>query len=118
MYVYVCISSTVSFAGLIKENEVFIRFYSKLIDVLSINSISHYLVSAKIISTEDIEEIDSLKTSKSKNMYVLRIVDKSLKAGITLSFCKLLDIMENYGGDDVTELARTIKKELIEVSGV
>ena len=79
-------------------------------------NITHLLVSAQIITTDDIEEINGMSRSKEKSSYVLRIVAKSLKVGIITSFYALLDVMENYGGD-VTALTKDIRSALIESSG-
>ena len=98
------------------ENEVFKKFYSQLVSLLPTTNISHQLVSAKVITTDDIEEITSISRSKEKASYVLRIVARSLEGGITSSFYTLLDIMENFGGD-VSALASSIRTALTEFSG-
>ena len=84
--------------------------------MLPTTNIIHLLVSAQIITTDDIEEINGMSRSKEKSSYVLRIVAKSLETDITSSFYALLDVMENYGGD-VTTLTNDIRSALIESSG-
>ena len=79
-------------------------------------NISHQLVSVKVITTDDIEEITAISRSKEKASYVLRIVARSLEAGITSSFYALLNIMENIGGD-VSVLASNIRTALTEFLG-
>ena len=80
-------------------------------------NISHQLVSAQIITTDDIEEIAAIPRSKEKASYVLRIVARSLEVGMTPSFYALLHIMENYGGDSTT-LANDIKRAVVEYAGI
>ena len=84
--------------------------------MLPTTNITHLLVSAQIITTDDIEEINGMSRLKEKSSYVLRIVAKSLEVGVTTSFYALLDVMENYGGD-VTALTKDIRSALIEYSG-
>jgi len=106
------------FIGNAKEKEVFTRFYDKLACILPISNISPQLVTAQIITTGDNEEISAVVRSNEKASYVLRIIDKSLEAGITKSFYSLLEIMENYGSEsDVTLLANEIRTALDELSG-
>ena len=104
------------FTDVSKVKEVVDEFYSDIVKVLPIKNILHQLVPAKILSPDDIEEIDGLRESEDKSSYVLDIIDKSLKAGITLSFYTLLDIMEKYGGD-VSVLAKNIQRVLIMIQG-
>ena len=100
------------FTDVSKVKEVFDEFYSGLVKILPVKNILHQLVPAKVLTPDDIEEIDSLRKSEDKSSYVLAIIDKSLKADITLSFYTLLDIMEKYGGD-VGVLAKTIQRDLM-----
>ena len=74
------------------------------------------LVSEKIIFPDDIEEINSLKTSEEKCLNILENVAKSLVVGITQSFYALLDIMDNCGGD-LKLLAKNIQRDLIKNPG-
>ena len=94
-----------------KENNVFKTFYDKLICVLPTYNISPQLVTERIITIGDDEEITSMKRSQEKASFVLRIIAKSLQAGITHSFYVLLGIMEKYGGD-VALLANDIRRAL------
>jgi len=101
------------FIGSAKEKDVFTSFYDKLASILPISNISPQLVTAQIITTGDNEEISAIVRSNEKASYVLRIIDKSLKAGITKSFYSLLKIMENYGSEsDVALLANEIRTAL------
>ena len=73
----------------------------------------HQLVPAQIITPDEIEEISGLE---NKNSYVLGIIARSLEAGITRSFNKLIDNLNNCGGD-VTILTKDIQTALIMIAG-
>ena len=104
------------FTGVI-EHEIFKRFYLKLIKILPTSNILYKLVSARILSLDDSEEITSKTRSTEKASYILNRVAKSLEIGITFSFYTLLGVLEEEGGD-VTLLVNEIKKALIEHSGM
>ena len=116
MYIHICCLLYLPLTGGYIENEVFKKFYSQLVSLLPTTNISHQLVSAKVITTDDIEEITAITRSKEKASYVLRIVARSLEADITSSFYALLNIMENFGGD-VSALASNIRTALTDFSG-
>ena len=90
------------------EMKVLEDYYSQLTSILPIDRIAPELVSARIITIQDLEEIDALKTSKDKASFVLQRIAKSLNGGVKTSFYKLLEIMEDYGGD-IAALAKDIK---------
>lgn len=104
------------FIGSWKEKEVFKKFYEDLRCILPIRNISDQLVSKKIISIGDKEEITAIKGLQDKASFVLEIIGNSLKAGITHSFYDLLSIMDEYGGD-VSHFTKKVRKELDEFSG-
>ena len=104
------------FLGVMKENDVFKEFYGKLTCILPTTNISPQLVAEGIITIDDNEEITSMKRSQEKASFVLRIIAKSLQAGITRSFYALLVIMEKYDGD-VALLAKDIRQALDKSSG-
>lgn len=107
-----------SFTGAVIESEVFRKYYVQLVSILPANDLLHQLVATQVINMADVEEIASISTSREKASYLLRIVARSLEAGITTSFYALLDIMENYGNFVTAQAANDIKKMLIEQSGV
>ena len=104
------------FVGSLKEKEIFKKFYEKLRCILPTRNISDQLVSKKIISIGDKEEITAMKTLQDKASFVLEVIGNSLQAGITHSFYELLSIMEEYGGD-VSLFTYNIRRELDEFSG-
>lgn len=111
------LTCVIFFIGSVKENTVFKKFYEDLRHILPIRNISDQLVSKKIISIGDKEEINAAKTLQDKTSFVLEIIDNSLRAGITHSFYELLSTMEEYGGD-VSLFANKVRRELDEFSGM
>ena len=111
-----CIMTCVYVFYFIGDLKIFQKFYSKLVKLLPISKIAHELVSAEVITVDDIEEINGIPRSTDKAKYVLNIIVKSLEAGITSSFYALLNVMSDYGGD-LTLLADDIKKALNQSSG-
>ena len=91
------------------EMKVLEDHYSQLTSILPINRIAPKLISAHIITIQDLEEINTLKTSQDKVSFVLQQIAKSLNGGIKTSFYELLKIMEDYGGD-IAALAESIKR--------
>ena len=83
----------------------------KLANLLAIpiNFIINKLISAKIITFDDREEIKSLPKSRDRALFVLNLVAKSLQDGITEYFDLLLEIMGECGGP-VAKIANKIKK--------
>ena len=81
----------------------------ELANILPVNNIINKLISAKIITFDDGEEIKSLPKSRDRASFVLNLVAKSLQAGITDDFDSLLEIMDEYGGA-VAKIANKIRK--------
>lgn len=103
--------------GGVKEYDVFTEFYPRLIHSLPTGNILNQLVSKRIITMDDCEQITAITRSQERASLVLRIIANPLKAGITHSFYELLEIMEKYGGD-VSLLANEIRAALKEFSGI
>jgi len=99
-------------AGGINEFEIFTTYFNKLVNILPIQNVCHQLISSRIITVDDDEEIKGITRSKDKASFVLRKVARSLEVGLTQSFQKLLIIMEEHGGDAAI-LASEIKNELV-----
>lgn len=106
-----------SFLAGFKEFEVFTTFYNKLVNILPVKNIAYKLISSKIITYDDEEEIRSITRSKEKASFVLRKIALPLEVGHTQSFYKLLAILEEYGGDAVI-LSTEIKNELQKCTGI
>ena len=101
----------VCFIGNAKEFKVFREYSDELANILPVNNILNKLISENIITFEDTEEIKDLPKSQDKALFVLNIVARSLKAGITDDFYKLLNIMEEYEGA-VAKVANKIREGL------
>ena len=92
---------------------MFKQYYNRLASILPVANILHKLVSVKILSTGDIEEIDKEPRSKVKASFILNKIDGSLEAGAKNSFYDLLDIMEEFGNDDVKSILIDMKRTLM-----
>ena len=99
------------YIGNSKEYEVFCIYSEKLATVLPTQNMIPKLISAQIITFSDREEIYGLSKSEDQALFVLNLVDKSLKINKKDYFYSLLDIMEEYGGV-VTQLSNEIKERL------
>jgi len=91
---------------------VLTRYFDKLVNILPVPEIVYKLISSRIITADDEEEIQSKPRSKEKASFVLKKITRSLEVGITQSFSKVLAIMEEHEGD-VAMLATEIKSELV-----
>ena len=94
------------------EREVLTAFYYKLVCILPVESILYKLVSAKIITTDDIKVINHMSRSKDKASFILEYIDRSLEASITESFYVLLRLMEECDHSPVKVLVRDIKQNI------
>ena len=90
---------------------MFCIYSETLATILPIQNMLPKLISAQIITYSDREEIDGLSRSQDKALFVLNLVDKSLRINKKDYFYLLLDIMEEYGGV-VTQLSNEIKERL------
>ena len=90
---------------------MFCIYSGKLATILPIQNMLPQLIAAQIITYSDREEIGGLPKAQDKALFVLNLVDKSLKINKKDYFYSLLDIMEEYGGV-VTQLSNEIKKRL------
>ena len=104
------------FLATCKELVVFTNFFDKLANVLQVQNIASQLISTRMITVSDDEEIRSIARSKDKALFVLRKVAHSLKAGVTQSFFTLLVIMEEHGSDAAV-VATVIRKEMEKYAG-
>jgi len=100
-----------------KESEVFTTFFDKLANTLPVLNIAPKLISTRIITVGDDEEIKSIARTQEKATFVLRKVAHSLNAGVTESFYKLLSIMDEHGGD-VRVVATEIQNQLQKHTGI
>jgi len=104
------------FLATCKELVVFTKFFDKVVNILPVQNVASQLISAKIITVDDDEEIKSIVRSKEKATFVLRKVAHSLEVGITQSFYTLLTIMEQHGSDAAV-VATAIREEMKKFAG-
>ena len=93
-----------------REVKAFRDFYSKLVKVLPMNSISD-LYSHNLLPGDHKERIDALNTQKQKAEYFLdRVIKPGVEIGYTGQFDEMLKVMENSDDPPVRFLATEIKK--------
>ena len=96
-----------------KELEVFQDYYSKLVESLPANELSHYLVSHRVISLADNEEITKPTTpSRRAAEILLSRVYSSLQNGDVVAFHNLLHVMQQHGNSAVITLCNEIKSQI------
>ena len=81
-------------------------------NIFPVQNVSHNLISLRMITVDDDEEIKGITRTKDKASFVLKKISRSLEVGLTRSFYKLLTIMEEHGGDAAI-LATEIQNELV-----
>ena len=99
------------------EYEVFTKFYARLAAVLSVTSYSHYLVSAKILTTDEEEQLDALDNSNKRAAFVLRKIAAHLKGGNSDSLHALLSVIEIHGDISSISLVSEIRSGIISIAG-
>ena len=99
-----------------RKLEVFTDYYNKLMIVLPmIKTLTSHLVTKRIISFEEEEEIKQASSQSESTRLVLKKIASPLQAGLAHSFDELLLIMEQYGNISCVELASEIKLKLLEL---
>lgn len=98
------------------EYAVFIEYYSKILGSLSVSTVCPHLVSEKIISHKEETEILSSVQTEAPRLLLGKIYCK-LNAGLTQSFYKLLDILDDHGNIDCQGVIADIRKKLQELKG-
>ena len=96
--------------------EVFIDHYAQLQDVLSVRDLSGHLISQRLINFEEEEIIQQAVRQSQAASIVLKKIADSLRVGHTISFDKLLMIMEDHGNMACNELANQMRRKLSEKS--
>ena len=98
-----------------KKLEVFTDYYSKLVSVLPIKTLTSHLVTKRIISFEEEKEIRQASPESESTRLVLEKIVNSLQAGVACNFDELLFIMEHYGTIACEELASEIRLKLLKL---
>ena len=94
------------------EYEVFIHYYSQIVNSLSAVALSPYFVQEKIISTADQSLIFNTPVQTIAASLLLSKISCALRAGINESFYKFLDITEQHGSIDSKTVITAIRKKL------
>ena len=94
------------------EYEVFICYYSQIVNTLSAETLSPYFVSQSIISSGEQMEIFNVHSPIKSAGLLLSKISSALNAGITESFYKFLDITEQFGSIDSQTVTTTMRKRL------
>ena len=96
------------------EEEVFTRHYSQLCNTLTdVDNLLPYFVQQRVITTNDLEELNSIVPSTKKVHKLLMHISGPLKAGNTEVFYTMLRIMEEYGLQATNQLADQIRKSIL-----
>ena len=94
------------------EYKLFIDYYDELLNTLSINNLSHYFVSHKIISLEDYEKIIRSSLPHETAKILLDSMLSHLLSGNGAMFSKMLSVMNQHGVGAVKEISQEIISEL------
>lgn len=94
------------------EYEVFIRYYSSIVNSLSAKTLSPFFVTENIISTTDESVILNTPVKTIAASLLLSNISSELKAGINECFYKFLDITEQHGSIDSKDVITAIRKKL------
>ena len=97
------------------ELEVFICYYSQIVNSLSVETLSPYFVSQNIITSAEQIEIFSVPSPIKAAGLLLSRISSSLIVGVTESFYGFLDITEQHGNIDSKTVATAIRKKLLEM---
>ena len=104
--------SLITHVGVKLKLDIFTKNYARLVNVLPIKSLTHHFVKDKIITFDEEEVILQAPTQSEAAGMVLRKIGSSLKANLTISFDKLLSIMEQHGDISCLELVSDMKQGL------
>ena len=97
------------------ELKVFTNHYAKLCDTLTdIDNLLPHFVEKEVITTNDLEEINTTipSTKKHKVQKLMTHISGPLTAGNTEVFYTMLRIMEDYGHQATQQLADQIRRSL------
>ena len=95
--------------------EVLTKYYPKLCNTLTdIDNLLPHFVQEKVITTNDLEEVNvtTPSTKKLKVQKLMTHISGPLRAGNTEVFYIMLRIMEEYGHHATQQLADQIRKSL------
>ena len=94
------------------EYQLFTEYYSKLVDTLPANVLSHHFVSGKIISLTDHERIMKSNVSQDAAILLLNKVSLQLQSGNTTALKRMLLIMDHHGIDASRAISLEMQSKL------
>ena len=97
------------------EERIFTKHYSKLCNTLTdIDNLLQHFVEEEVITTNDLEEINTAipSTKKYKVQKLMTHISGPFTAGNTEVFYTMLRIMEDYGHQATQQLADQIRRSL------
>ena len=97
------------------ECEVFIHYYSQIVNTLSAKTLSPYFVAQGIILPANQEEISNVHSPTKAAGLLLCSISSALMSGYNEGFYKFLDITEQYGSDDSKRVTKAIRQKLLEL---
>ena len=97
------------------EYEVYICYYSQIVNSLPVETLSPHFVSHNIISPAEQLKILRVPSPIEAAGLLLSKISCALDAGITEGFYKFLDINEQYGSIDSKTVNIAMRKRLLEV---
>ena len=99
------------------EYKLFMQYYSKLSDVLSLVDLTSHFVAANIITSSDAETITNTITESQTAILqnLLNTISLAFSLGNDGSklFDKMLEIMQMYGDDIVQQLAADMSETIV-----
>ena len=97
----------------IHELNMFTEYYSALCHTLTdVDSLLPQFVQKRVITTDNLEEINAIVTSARKVQKLMVHISGPLRAGNTEVFYIMLRIMEEYGHHATQQLAEQIRKSI------
>jgi len=100
------------------EYTILLEYYSKLVDVLQVHSLTPYLIEGRVFTPQDGEDISIISSRKRAAEFLLAKITAPLKAGFencSVSFYKFLDIAKQYGTDATVQLCDDMEERLIKI---
>ena len=94
--------------------EIFTRHYASLCSTLTdVDHLLPYFVQDSIISTNDVQEINAIVTTRHKVQKLLSHISGPLTAGDTKGFYVMLTIMKEHGSQSTYDLAIKMSSSVI-----
>ena len=100
------------------EYTVLLEYYSKLVDVLQVQSLAPYLIEGHVFTPQDGENVGTITSRKQAAEFLLAKISAQLKAGFencSVSFYKFLDIAKQHGSADAVQLCGDIEERLVKM---